>query len=122
MYLTGLVIAGLLAVLAASPGRSLAQTSPQSWPQWLVKFIVPFGSGAGDDIGARPLVERPAGEVKLGKVRPRAVGVVPCGHLRLDRRSGLAGCCAPAARGQAAAEAPRRVRKERRRMASPPIR
>jgi hypothetical protein len=37
MYLTGLrtvaVVAGLLAVLAASPGRSLAQTSPQSWTQ-----------------------------------------------------------------------------------------
>jgi tripartite-type tricarboxylate transporter receptor subunit TctC len=62
MYLNGLrslaVFVGLLAVLAASAGRSLAQTSPQSWPQRPVKFIVPFGPGAGADIGARLLAER----------------------------------------------------------------
>jgi tripartite-type tricarboxylate transporter receptor subunit TctC len=83
MYLNGLralvVVVGLLAVLAASPGRSLAQTSPQSWPQRPVKFIVPFGPGAGADIGARLLAERlPArwGKPLVIENRPGGDGLV----------------------------------------------
>src|SRR5437763_7861524 len=50
----GLVLAGLLAlaVVSAAPAQA------QSWPQRPVKFIVPFGPGAGADIGARLLAER----------------------------------------------------------------
>ena len=44
---------GLVAFFAASPAA--AQTPAQSWPQRPVKFIVPFGPGAGADIGARLL-------------------------------------------------------------------
>jgi tripartite-type tricarboxylate transporter receptor subunit TctC len=82
MYLKGLravVVVGFLAVLAASPGRSLAQTSPQSWPQRPVKFIVPFGPGAGADIGARLLAERlPArwGKPLVIENRPGGDGLV----------------------------------------------
>src|SRR5947209_380542 len=83
MNLTGLrtvaAVAGLLAALATSPGRSLAQTSPQSWPQRPVKFIVPFGPGAGADIGARLLAERlPArwGKPLVIENRPGGDGLV----------------------------------------------
>ena len=38
--------------MAASPGQA------QSWPTRTVKFIVPFGPGAGADIGARLFAER----------------------------------------------------------------
>jgi len=44
---------GLLAIFAAS-----ATAQAQSWPQRAVKFIVPFGPGAGADIGARLFAER----------------------------------------------------------------
>src|SRR6267143_3999563 len=40
--------------LAGAPSRAQAQ----AWPQRAVKFIVPFGPGAGADIGARLLAER----------------------------------------------------------------
>jgi tripartite-type tricarboxylate transporter receptor subunit TctC len=44
---------GLLGiVLSAAPGLA------QSWPQRSVKFIVPFGPGAGADIGARLFADR----------------------------------------------------------------
>jgi tripartite-type tricarboxylate transporter receptor subunit TctC len=45
---------GLLGALAVSSAPSAAQ----SWPQRPVKFIVPFGPGAGADIGARLIAER----------------------------------------------------------------
>jgi tripartite-type tricarboxylate transporter receptor subunit TctC len=51
-------VVAFLAILAASTISSQAQTSAQSWPQRPVKFIVPFGPGAGADIGARLLSER----------------------------------------------------------------
>jgi tripartite-type tricarboxylate transporter receptor subunit TctC len=44
---------GLIAGLAVFASPSLAQT----WPQRPVKFIIPFGPGAGADIGARLIQE-----------------------------------------------------------------
>jgi tripartite-type tricarboxylate transporter receptor subunit TctC len=45
-----------LPVLLASPAS--AQTSTQTWPQRPVRFIIPFGPGAGADIGARLIQEK----------------------------------------------------------------
>jgi tripartite-type tricarboxylate transporter receptor subunit TctC len=38
--------------------RAQAQTPVQSWPQRPVRFIIPFGPGAGADIGARLIQEK----------------------------------------------------------------
>jgi hypothetical protein len=38
--------------------RTQAQTPAQAWPQRPVKFIIPFGPGAGADIGARLIQEK----------------------------------------------------------------
>jgi len=46
----------LVATLAASAPSAQAQT--QAWPQGPVRFIIPFGPGAGADIGARLIQER----------------------------------------------------------------
>jgi tripartite-type tricarboxylate transporter receptor subunit TctC len=73
-------VAGLLAIVAcvlATP--SWAQTSAPAWPQRPVKFIVPFGPGAGADIGARLLADRlPArwGKPVVIENRPGADGLV----------------------------------------------
>ena len=75
----GIFVAGLLAILAASVIPSRAQTSAQNWPQRPVKFIVPFGPGAGADIGARLLAERlPArwGKPLVIENRPGGDGLV----------------------------------------------
>ena len=48
----------LLAVPAFIAGRARAQTSAQNWPQRPVKFIIPFGPGAGADIGASLIQEK----------------------------------------------------------------
>jgi len=45
-------VLALLIVVLAPPAQA------QSWPTRAVKFIVPFGPGAGSDIGARLLAER----------------------------------------------------------------
>jgi tripartite-type tricarboxylate transporter receptor subunit TctC len=48
-----------LSALPALPAsRALAQTSPTAWPQRPVRFIIPFGPGAGADIGARLIQEK----------------------------------------------------------------
>jgi tripartite-type tricarboxylate transporter receptor subunit TctC len=46
----------LVATLAAAAPCAQAQT--QAWPQGPVRFILPFGPGAGADIGARLIQER----------------------------------------------------------------
>src|SRR5438045_9231057 len=69
------VAAALVALLAALPAPARAQ----SWPQRPVKFIVPFGPGAGADIGARLLAERlPArwGKPLVIENRPGGDGLV----------------------------------------------
>lgn len=47
---------GLGGLASAAPGAR-AQT-PQAWPQRTVKFIIPFGAGAGADIGARLIADK----------------------------------------------------------------
>ena len=42
-------------ILLAAP---VSQAQAQSWPQRPVRFIIPFGPGAGADIGARLIQER----------------------------------------------------------------
>jgi tripartite-type tricarboxylate transporter receptor subunit TctC len=42
------------AILVATRGRA----QPQSWPQRPVRFVIPFGPGAGADIGARLIQEK----------------------------------------------------------------
>lgn len=54
LLLVGALI-GNFAVMA-TPLR--AQTSPQNWPQRVVKFIVPFGPGSATDIDARLFADR----------------------------------------------------------------
>ena len=69
----------LLAAPALIATRARAQTSAQSWPQRPVKFIVPFGPGAGVDIGARLLADRLTarwGKPVVIENRPGADGLV----------------------------------------------
>jgi tripartite-type tricarboxylate transporter receptor subunit TctC len=51
MFKTCVSVIALAAILAASAPSAQAQT--QAWPQGPVRFILPFGPGAGADIGAR---------------------------------------------------------------------
>jgi len=47
-----------LGALTAFSIPAQAQTSPQSWPQRSVRFIVPLGPGSGVDITARVIADR----------------------------------------------------------------
>jgi tripartite-type tricarboxylate transporter receptor subunit TctC len=47
------MIRGLLAAILVSIATAATAQAP-AWPQRPVKFIIPFGPGAGADIGARP--------------------------------------------------------------------
>src|SRR5437763_10702021 len=71
------VLGGAVAWPLATRGQQ-PQTA-QSWPQRPVKFVVPFGPGAGVDIGARLLADRlPArwGKPVVIENRPGADGLV----------------------------------------------
>lgn len=48
----------LLAAPALLAARAQAQAQTQAWPQRPVRFIIPFGPGAGADIGARLIQEK----------------------------------------------------------------
>jgi tripartite-type tricarboxylate transporter receptor subunit TctC len=56
MLKTCVPVIALVAMLAAAAPSAQAQT--QAWPQGPVRFIIPFGPGAGADIGARLIQER----------------------------------------------------------------
>jgi tripartite-type tricarboxylate transporter receptor subunit TctC len=75
---TAALLAFFATFIIASDAR--AQTSSaQAWPQRTVKFIVPFGPGAGADIGARLLAERLTprwGKPVVIENRPGADGLV----------------------------------------------
>jgi len=49
---------GIVMALAPAAAQTGAQTGAQTWPTRPVKFIVPFGPGAGADIGARLFAEK----------------------------------------------------------------
>src|SRR5262249_47356606 len=51
------LVAPLLA-LALTGVATLSSAAAQEWPQRSVRFIIPFGAGAGADIGARLFAER----------------------------------------------------------------
>ena len=74
--LAATLVIALFAILALSTPQAQAQ----AWPQRPVKFIVPFGPGAGADIGARLLAERlPArwgGKAVVIENRPGGDGLV----------------------------------------------
>src|SRR6187431_1466150 len=58
-FATIAMAAAFLFVAALSaPPASAQPTSPQSWPQRPVKFILPLGPGSGADIGARLIAEK----------------------------------------------------------------
>jgi len=70
----------LVIALFGIPALLVVQAQAQAWPQRPVKFIVPFGPGAGADIGARLLAERlPArwgGKAVVIENRPGGDGLV----------------------------------------------
>jgi tripartite-type tricarboxylate transporter receptor subunit TctC len=69
----------VLAVLTLAALPALAQIPAPTWPQRPVKFIVPFGPGAGADIGARLLQDRLAarwGKPVVIENRPGGDGLV----------------------------------------------
>src|ERR1700748_1761491 len=64
------ISAALLAILLSLGATSVpSKAQSQNWPTRSVKFIVPFGPGAGADIGARLFAE------KLSQRWGQAVGV-----------------------------------------------
>ena len=68
-----------LAALALAAAPSRAQTPTPPWPQRAVKFIIPFGPGAGADIGARLFADRLSrrwGQTVVVENRPGADGIV----------------------------------------------
>src|SRR4051812_34227288 len=52
------IAAAILGSLVATQVQTQAQTPTQTWPQRSVRWIIPFGPGAGADIGARLIQER----------------------------------------------------------------
>ena len=58
MRLTKLCLLAFAAWMAAALPLATPSQAQQAWPTRTVKFIVPFGPGAGADIGARLFAER----------------------------------------------------------------
>jgi tripartite-type tricarboxylate transporter receptor subunit TctC len=74
-----LALIATIATLLATCTCCLTPVEAQTWPQRAVKFIVPFGPGAGVDIGARLIADRlPArwGKPVIIENRPGADGLV----------------------------------------------
>jgi tripartite-type tricarboxylate transporter receptor subunit TctC len=70
------LLTGMLVAIATA---AAAQAQSPAWPQRAVKFIIPFGPGAGADIGARLIADRlPArwGKPVVIENRPGADGLV----------------------------------------------
>src|SRR5882672_2061529 len=69
----------LVAALFGLCGLLATPSQAQGWPQRAVKFIVPFGPGAGADIGARLFADRLSvrwGRPVVVENRPGADGLV----------------------------------------------
>jgi tripartite-type tricarboxylate transporter receptor subunit TctC len=67
------ILAAIFALLLPAPGQA------QSWPQRLVKFVVPLGPASGVDIGARLFADRLAarwGQPVVVENRPGGDGMV----------------------------------------------
>lgn len=52
------LVAGMAALAASAVAQAPTQAQAQAWPQRNVRFVIPFGPGAGADIGARMFAER----------------------------------------------------------------
>src|SRR4051812_48148751 len=73
------VVATALLALVLSVAPMAAQTSPQTWPQRPVKFILTLGAGSGADIGARLIAEKLTarwGQPVVVENRPGGDGIV----------------------------------------------
>src|SRR2546421_7081324 len=69
----------ILFAVAAALLAALSVAHAQSWPQRPVRFIIPFGPGAGADIGARLFADRLTrlwGQPVVVENRPGADGVL----------------------------------------------
>jgi len=51
-------VPAILALILCATAPTQAQTASQNWPSRAVKFIIPFGAGAGADIGARLFADK----------------------------------------------------------------
>jgi len=58
MSINKISIVGIAAAIIGSFVVTSVQTQAQTWPQRAVRWIIPFGPGAGADIGARLIQER----------------------------------------------------------------
>jgi tripartite-type tricarboxylate transporter receptor subunit TctC len=77
VMMSRLILLGVAALLAILHGLTAA--SAESYPQRAVRFILPFGPGAGVDITARMLAERLAarwGKPVVVENRPGGDGIV----------------------------------------------
>ena len=75
--LASLGLAGLAGLSGALAPHALAQTP--AWPQRAVKFIIPFGAGAGADIGARLIADKLSqrwGKAVVIENRPGGDGII----------------------------------------------
>jgi len=77
--MTNIIATARAVLLVALASMALSDACAQSWPQRPVKLIIPFGPGAGADIGARLFADRLGrrwGQSVVVENRPGADGVV----------------------------------------------